>query len=142
MAGTRKRPAIFFICRLRLSVTPSKPWAAFLQAKKNRPEGRSFKSAEADITWLQQQPTKQRPKQRPKRQQQRQQRPKQPKQQQQRQQQQQEQRLRQQQEQQQERSQLLELLVLGSLQLFSSKQPEQQPSGKRSAGIFSWVFLF
>jgi hypothetical protein len=113
------------------------------QAKKNRPEGRSFSSAEAEITWQQRQP-KQRPKQQPKRQQQRQQRSKQqPKRQQQRQQL--EQlglRLRQQLERQQERSRLLELLELGSLQLFWCKQPEQQPSGKRSAGIFSWVFLF
>jgi hypothetical protein len=45
-------------------------------------------------------------------------------------------------EQQQERL-LEQLLELGSrwFLLFSSKQPEQQPAGKRSAGIFSWVFL-
>jgi hypothetical protein len=38
--------------------------------------------------------------------------------------------------------QLLELVqVLEQLLLFSSKQPEQQPAGRRSAGIFSWIFL-
>jgi hypothetical protein len=38
--------------------------------------------------------------------------------------------------------QLQELrLVLEQLLLFSSKQPEQQPAGTRSAGIFSLVFL-
>jgi hypothetical protein len=38
--------------------------------------------------------------------------------------------------------QLLELvLVQEQLLLFSSKQPEQQPAGRRSAGIFSWIFL-
>jgi len=36
--------------------------------------------------------------------------------------------------------QLLEL-EQQELLLFSSKQPEQQPAGRRSAGIFSWVFL-
>jgi hypothetical protein len=36
--------------------------------------------------------------------------------------------------------QLLEL-EQQELLLFWSKQPEQQPAGKRSAGIFSWVFL-
>jgi hypothetical protein len=37
---------------------------------------------------------------------------------------------------------LEQLLELGSQRflLFSSKQPEQQPAGKRSAGIFSWGF--
>jgi hypothetical protein len=32
-------------------------------------------------------------------------------------------------------------LELEQLLLFSSKQPEQQPAGTRSAGIFSLVFL-
>ena len=36
--------------------------------------------------------------------------------------------------------QLLEL-EQQELLLFSSKQPEQQPAGRRSAGIFSFVFL-
>ncbi len=36
---------------------------------------------------------------------------------------------------------LLELLEQLELLLFSSKQPEQQPAGRRSAGIFSWIFL-
>jgi hypothetical protein len=36
--------------------------------------------------------------------------------------------------------QLLEL-ERQELLLFSSKQPEQQPAGRRSAGIFSWIFL-
>ncbi|MBV7535794.1 hypothetical protein KW842_08460 [Duganella sp. sic0402] len=36
--------------------------------------------------------------------------------------------------------QLLEL-EQQELLLFSSKQPEQQPAGRRSAGIFSWIFL-
>ncbi|WP_175472531.1 MULTISPECIES: hypothetical protein [unclassified Duganella] len=36
--------------------------------------------------------------------------------------------------------QLLEL-EQQELLLFSSKQPEPQPAGRRSAGIFSWVFL-
>jgi hypothetical protein len=37
--------------------------------------------------------------------------------------------------------QLLELVLVQELLLFSSKQPEQQPAGRRSAGIFSWIFL-
>jgi hypothetical protein len=37
--------------------------------------------------------------------------------------------------------QLLELVQLELVLLFSSKQPEQQPTGRRSAGIFSWIFL-
>jgi hypothetical protein len=37
--------------------------------------------------------------------------------------------------------QLLELEQLELVLLFSSKQPEQQPAGRRSAGIFSWIFL-
>jgi len=36
--------------------------------------------------------------------------------------------------------QLLELVGSQRSLLFSSKQPEQQPTGKRSAGIFSWGF--
>jgi hypothetical protein len=83
------------------------------------------------------QPTKQ-PKQRSKRQQQR---PKQPK-----------RRSKQQQRQRLELVQELEQHLLGleleqrlvpvqALLLFCCKQPEQQPSGRRSAGIFSWIFL-
>ncbi|WP_202411920.1 hypothetical protein [Duganella fentianensis] len=41
---------------------------------------------------------------------------------------------------QQLQEQLLEL-EQQELLLFSSKQPEQQPAGKRSAGTFSWIFL-
>jgi hypothetical protein len=33
------------------------------------------------------------------------------------------------------------LVPVQELLLFCCKQPEQQPSGRRSAGIFSWVFL-
>jgi len=47
-------------------------------------------------------------------------------------------------EQQQEQrlqEQLLEQERQEQLLLSWSKQPEQQPAGKRSAGIFSWVFL-
>jgi hypothetical protein len=33
------------------------------------------------------------------------------------------------------------VLVRQELLLFCCKQPEQQPTGRRSAGIFSWVFL-
>jgi hypothetical protein len=43
----------------------------------------------------------------------------------------------------QQLEQLLEQLLeleQQELLLFSSKQPEQQPAGKRSAGIFSWGF--
>jgi len=46
-------------------------------------------------------------------------------------------------EQQLEQQLLEQLLELEQqeLLLFSSKQPEQQPAGRRSAGIFSWIFL-
>lgn len=47
-------------------------------------------------------------------------------------------------EQQLEQRLLEQLLELGSrwwFLLFSSKRSEQQPAGRRSAGIFSWVFL-
>jgi folylpolyglutamate synthase/dihydropteroate synthase len=117
-----------------------------VQAKKNRPEGRFSNQREPIILQHQQQP-KQRPRQRSKLQQQRQQRSKrQPKQQQQRQQQQleqqrQQQELRRLRQQQLVRSQLL-VLVQEQLLLSCCKQPERQPSGKRSAGIFSWIFLF
>jgi hypothetical protein len=43
----------------------------------------------------------------------------------------------------QQLEQLLEQLLeleQQELLLFSSKQPEQRPAGKRSAGIFSWGF--
>jgi hypothetical protein len=45
-------------------------------------------------------------------------------------------------EQQLEQQLLEQLLELEQqeLLLFWSKQPEQQPAGKRSAGIFSWGF--
>jgi len=33
------------------------------------------------------------------------------------------------------------LVLVQELLLFCCKQPEQQPSGRRSAGIFSFVFL-
>jgi len=111
------------------------PGAPGGQAKKNRPEGRSFRAKL--ITSKQQQQPKRLPKQ-PKRQPKRQQqRPKQPKQQRQ-----------QQQERQEQRCQQLEQLgsrrlvpVRQELLLSCCKQPEQQPAGKRSAGIFSWIFL-
>ncbi len=45
------------------------------------------------------------------------------------------------QQQRQQLEQLLELQEQLELLLFSSKQPEQQPAGRRSAGIFSWIFL-
>jgi hypothetical protein len=73
------------------------------------------------------------PKRQPKRQQQR---PKQPKQQRQQQQERQEQ-------QRQRPEQLGSRRLVQRLELLLSccKQPEQQPAGKRSAGIFSWIFL-
>jgi hypothetical protein len=118
---------------------------ADFRTKKNRPAGRFFSIAL--ITWQQRHPKQ--PKQRSKRQQQR---PKQPKRR--SKQQQQRQQLEQQRQQlellvQQQRPlqeqvllelQQLELLVL-LLVLFCCKQPKQQPTGRRSAGIFSWVFL-
>jgi hypothetical protein len=113
--------------------------------KKTGPQAGFFKCSL--ITWQRQRPKQ--PKQPTKQQQQR---PKQPKQRSKRQQQRQqlEQRRRQQlelQEQQQRQRQVLlelqqlELLLVQELLLFCCKQPKQQPTGRRSAGIFSWVFL-
>jgi len=107
-----------------------------MQAKKNRPAGRFLECCR--IT------SKQQPKRRSKQQQLRQQRPKQlAKRQQQRQQQ-----LERQQRQLELGSQLERLLEQlleleqQELLLFSSKRSEQlRPAGKRSAGIFSFVFL-
>jgi hypothetical protein len=113
--------------------------------KKTGPQAGFFKCSL--ITWQQRLPKQ--PKQRSKQQQQR---PKQPKQRSKRQQQRQQQleQRRQQlelQEQQQRQRQVLlelqqlELLLVQELLLFCCKQPKQQPTGRRSAGIFSWVFL-
>jgi glucan phosphorylase len=106
----------------------------FLRTKKNRPAGRFFSQADITSKQLEQQ----QPKRLAKQQQQRQQQPKQLA-------------KRQQQRQQLElvleqllEQQLLEQLLeleQQELLLFSSKQPEQQPAGRRSAGIFSWIFL-
>jgi hypothetical protein len=107
------------------------------QTKKNRPAGRFFK--EKLITSKQpeqrQQPMQpkrlpKQPKQQPKRQQQRpkqQQRPEQQR----------------QQPEQPERPELQRPVPEQPERRLLSccKQPEQQPAGKRSAGIFSWVFL-
>jgi hypothetical protein len=101
-----------------------------LQAKKNRPEGRLFFAKLITSKQLeQQQPKRLEQRQRPKQQEQQ----------------------RQEQQRQplvlvleQQLEQLLEQLLeleQQELLLFWSKQPEQQPAGKRSAGIFSWVFL-
>jgi hypothetical protein len=109
--------------------------------KKASPQA-GFSVSDADITLLEQQPKQQpmqpkqqrkQPKQRSKQQQLRRlpakQRSKQ-------------QQLRQLVQLQEQLQQLQELrLVQEQLLLFSSKQPEQQPAGTRSAGIFSLVFL-
>jgi hypothetical protein len=104
--------------------------------KKNRPAGRFFYLELITLLEQQQrQPKQQRqqPKQPTKQQQQRPKQPKQRRQQPKRQLQQ----LRLELEQQQE-LQRLELQL--ELLLFCCKQPKQQPTGRRSAGIFSWGF--
>ena len=102
-----------------------------VQTKKNRPKPVFFSAVLITSKQQEQQPKRLEQQQRPKQQEQQPKRLEQQRQQQERLEQQQEQRL-------QER--LLEL-EQQELLLFSSKQPEQQPAGRRSAGIFSWVFL-
>jgi len=131
MLRRKKKPAwrrFFYVLYNRAAIK--------MQAKKNRPAGRFLECCR--IT------SKQQPKRRSKQQQLRQQRPKQlAKRQQQRQQQ-----LERQQRQLELGSQLERLLEQlleleqQELLLFSSKRSEQlRPAGKRSAGIFSFVFL-
>jgi hypothetical protein len=111
-----------------------------LQAKKNRPAGRfliskliTSKQPERQQQLRPKQPKQ--PKQPTKRQQQRPKRPKQPTK---------RQRLRQQQEQQPERPEQLQRQVPEQQERLlraCCKRSEQRPTGRRSAGIFSWVFL-
>jgi len=100
--------------------------------KKTGPQTGFF--PQADITSRQlEQPKRLEQRQRPKRleqQQERQQRPKRL-----------EQRLELERQQEQRLQERLLELERQELLLSSSKQPEQQPAGRRSAGIFSWIFL-
>ena len=103
-------------------------WMQKLETKKSRPEGRLF-FRKLITSKQQEQPKRLEQQQRPKQQEQQQQE-------------QQRQQLVLELEQQLEQRLLEQLLELEQqeLLLFSSKQPEQQPAWKRSAGIFSWGF--
>jgi hypothetical protein len=110
----------------------------YLQTRDEKKPAEAGFFTQADITSKQLEQRQQQPKRLAKQQQLRQQQPKQLAKRQQRRQQ-----LELVLEQQLEQRLLEQLLELEQqeLLLFSSKQPEQQPAGRRSAGIFSWVFL-
>ena len=137
MQNRPTRPVFYW--RLQGGPVPRRRAHPRYRRKKTGPQAGFFK--EKLITSKQpeqQQPMRrlQQPKQ-PKRQ------PKQPKQQRQQRPEQRPERLRQQPEQPEQQPELQQPVPERPEQrlLSSSKQPEQQPAGRRSAGIFSWVFL-